>query len=128
MEAMSREYNSLLQNKSWELVDRPRNVNIIGSRWVFATKRNDAIVPARHKARFVAKGYSQQFGFDVCETWAPVTRLTSIRCDLSLTAMLDWEYDTAFLNAPVPEAIFMEQPEGICCTGGTEQTSSRINY
>ena len=87
----------------------------------------------RHKARFIAKGYSQQFGSDnVLETFIPVTRLTSIKCDLSLAAMLDWEYedvdaDTACRNAPVTEAIFVEQSEGICgiCTG---QTSSRINY
>lgn len=117
MGAMKREYNSLLENKTWELVERPKNVNVIGSRWVFTMKRNDAGVPVRPKARFVAKGYSQQFGFDVFETWAPVTRLTSIRCVLSLAAMLDWEchnmdVDTAFLNAPVEETIYVEQPEG----------------
>ncbi len=42
-----------------------------GSRWVYTMKRNEAGVPVKHKARFVAKGYSQQFGFDVfSETWA----------------------------------------------------------
>jgi len=107
MGAMSREYNSLLQSKT-------------ESRWVFTTKRNGSRVPVRHKARFIAKGYSQQFGSDnVLETFIPVTRLTSIKCDLSLAAMLDWEYedvdaDTACRNAPVPEAIFVEQSEGIC--------------
>ena len=117
MEAMKREYNSLIENKTWELVERPKDVNIIGSRWVFTMKRNDAGVPVRPKARFVAKGFSQQYGFDVFETWAPVTRLTSIRCVLSLAAMLDWDcqnmdVDTAFLNAPVEETIYVEQPEG----------------
>jgi hypothetical protein len=116
-EAMKREYNSLLENKTWELVERPKDVNIIGSRWVFTMKRNDAGVPVRPKARFVAKGYSQQFGLDVFDTWAPVTRLTSIRSVLSLAAMEDWEcenmdVDTAFLNAPVEETIYVEQPEG----------------
>ena len=120
MGAMSREYNSLLQSKT-------------ESRWVFTTKQNGSRVPVRHKARFIAKGYSQQFGSDnVLETFIPVTRLTSIKCDLSLAAMLDWEYedvdvDTACRNVPVPEAIFVEQSEGICDIG-TGQTSSRINY
>jgi hypothetical protein len=86
LEAMKREYNSLLANKTWKLVGRPKDANIIGSRWVFTMKRNDAGIPVRPKARFVAKGYSQQFGFDVFETWAPVTRLTSIRSVLSLAA------------------------------------------
>ena len=112
MDAMSREYNSLLHSM---------------------TKRNGSGLPVRHKARFIAKGYSQQFGSDnVLETFIPMTRLMSIKCDLSLAAMLDWEYedvdvDTACLNAPVPEAIFVEQSEGICGKG-TGQTSSRINY
>lgn len=72
-------------------------------------KRNEAGVPVKHKARFVAKGYSQQFAFDVFETWAPVSRSAGIihqKCSKSLAAMQDcWEcekmdVDTAFLHAP----------------------------
>lgn len=115
--AMSREYDSLIKNGTWDLELRPSNVNVIGSRWVFTIKRNERGEPVRYKARFVAKGFSQKFGYDVFETWAPVTTLTSIRCVLSLTAMFDWEcvnmdVDTAFLNAPVSETIYVEQPEG----------------
>ena len=122
MEAMKREYNSLMENKTWELVQRPKGVNIVGSRWVYTMKRNDAGVPVKPKARFVAKGFSQQFGFDFFETWSPVTRLPSIRCVLSLAAMFDWDcenmdVDTAFLNAPISETIFVEQPEGFVESG-----------
>ena len=115
--AMNRERDSLNKNRTWDLVLRPPNVNIIGSRWVFTIKRNERGEPVRYKARFVAKGFSQKFGYDVFDTWAPVTTLTSIRCVLSLVAMFDWEcvnmdVDTAFLNAPVSETIYVEQPEG----------------
>ena len=122
MEAMKREYNSLMENKTWELVERPKGVNIVGSRWVYTMKRNDAGLPVKPKARFVAKGFSQQFGSDFFETWSPVTRLPSIRCVLSLAAMFDWDcenmdVDTAFLNAPISETIFVEQPEGFVESG-----------
>ena len=80
----NREYDSLiiriLVPGTW--CRDPPNVNIIGSRWVFTIKRNEHGEPVRYKARFVAKGFSQKFGYDVFETWAPVTTLTSIRCVL----------------------------------------------
>ena len=51
--AMNREYDSLIKNGTWDLVPRPPNVNIIGSRWVFTIKRNEHGEPVRYKARFV---------------------------------------------------------------------------
>src|SRR5690606_38700944 len=56
--AMQNEFNSLTENNTWNLVDRPLNRNIIGCRWVYVLKE----VPGqakRFKARLVAKGYSQ---------------------------------------------------------------------
>ena len=39
-EAMDAEYNSLMQNETWELVPPPVGKNIVGSRWVFKIKHN----------------------------------------------------------------------------------------
>ena len=44
----------------------------------------------RYKARLVANGYTQTYGIDYQETFAPVTKMNSIRVILSLAANLDW--------------------------------------
>jgi len=39
-------------------------MNIIGSKWVFRNKLDEAGVITRNKARLVAKGYNQEEGID----------------------------------------------------------------
>lgn len=58
------EYDALLHNHTWSLVDAPFNTPLIGCKWVFKTKTNPDGSIARHKARLVAKGYSQTPGLD----------------------------------------------------------------
>ena len=38
-QALEAEYNSLLDNETWELVPPPENSNIVGSKWVLKLKR-----------------------------------------------------------------------------------------
>ena len=57
-EAMNQEYNSLIENNTWELVPLPEGRSPVGSKWIFKIKTNDNDEPERFKARLVAKGYS----------------------------------------------------------------------
>ncbi|UYV83140.1 hypothetical protein LAZ67_22002407 [Cordylochernes scorpioides] len=114
--AMKEEYSSLLKNGTWELVDPPKNKNIIGNKWVFRKKfRADGSIE-RYKARLVAKGYSQKYGIDYEETFAPVVRHSTIRTVLALAVEYDllvhqMDVQSAFLNGDVKEEIYMTQPE-----------------
>ncbi|GJZ96714.1 DNA polymerase zeta catalytic subunit-like protein [Tanacetum coccineum] len=63
----------------------------------------------KYKARLVIKGYRQREGLDYFDTYSPVTRITSIRMVLAITAM---DVKTAFLNRDLEEEIYMNQPEG----------------
>jgi hypothetical protein len=117
IEAMSQEYQKLDALKTWSLVPRPPNKNVVGSRWVFKKKRKEDGSIALYKARMVAQGFKQIAGVDFLETFAPVARFTTIRVVLALAAMHDWELqqmdvDSAFPNASVEEEIYMEQPRG----------------
>ena len=72
---------------------------------------------AKYKARVVAQGFSQVPGRDYLDTFAPVARLSSIRTILSVACLQDLEIhqmdvDTAYLNAPISEEIYMRQPAG----------------
>jgi hypothetical protein len=57
------------------LVERPKNKNVIGTKWVYRNKQDEHGIVVKNKARLVAKGYSQVEGLDYGETFAPVTRL-----------------------------------------------------
>ena len=116
-QAMQEEYNSLLENKTWEVVDRPTNRKVLTSRWVFKRKLGSDGEVARHKARFVVRGFSQIYGLDFDETYASVVKSASYRLLFALQARYGWkchqmDIKTAFLNGDLEHEIFVEPPDG----------------
>eukprot|EP00253_Pinus_taeda_P029726 PITA_29726 len=104
-------------NDVWEVVSRPQDKFVVGSRWIYKIKYVADCSIEKYKARFVAKGYAQKKGIDYEETFAPVTRYTSIRTVISLVAQMGWEIHqmdvkTTFLNGVIEEEVYIEQPEG----------------
>ncbi|GJR90118.1 retrovirus-related pol polyprotein from transposon TNT 1-94 [Tanacetum coccineum] len=87
--AMQEELNQFVANDVWELVPQPRNMTIIGTKWVFRNKLDENGIVSRNKARLVAQGYNQQEGIDYDETYAPVARLESIRILLAYACALE---------------------------------------
>ena len=53
---------------------------------MYKTKLNEKGEVDKFKARLVAKGYSQQYGIDYNEVFAPVARWDTIRVVLALAA------------------------------------------
>jgi hypothetical protein len=113
--AIQREYRSLLDNGTWEVIHRedvPQGQHIIGCKWVFKTKANKI-----RKARLVIKGYRQKHGIDYHDTFAAVSRMDSVRCIVASTVLKGWklhQFDavTAFLHGDIDTDIYMELPEG----------------
>ena len=77
--AMHEELNNFTRNQVWELVERPKDHNVIGAKWVFWNKQDQGGIVVRNKARLEAQGYTQVEGLDFGETYAPVARLEAIR-------------------------------------------------
>ncbi|GJZ03056.1 retrovirus-related pol polyprotein from transposon TNT 1-94 [Tanacetum coccineum] len=114
---MQEELNQFIANDVWELVPQPRNMTIIGTKWVFRNKLDENGIVSRNKARLVAQGYNQQEGIDYDETYAPVARLESIRILLAYACALDFklfqmDVKSAFLNGFINEEVYVEQPPG----------------
>ena len=92
---------------------------MIDSKWVLRIKKNSAGEIDKYKARLVARGFTQIYGIDYYETYAPVARLASFRIILAIAARNGWpvhsfDFDSAYLNSKFEEdeAIYIEQPPG----------------
>jgi hypothetical protein len=55
--AMEEEMCALAENGTWDLVDAPAGVKLIGCKWLYKIKYNSDGSINRYKARLVAKGY-----------------------------------------------------------------------
>lgn len=123
---MKEEIKSLVDNKTWTLVDLPRDKNLIGCKWVYKLKTDASGEVKKFKARLVAQGFNQKFGVDYDQVFAPVARHTTFRTLLSIAAshnMAIYHFDakTAFLNGELQEEIYMRQPPGFTNEGSEEK-------
>jgi len=59
---MHEELKIFTQNQVWDLVERPKNYNVIGTKWVFRNKQKEDGIVVRNNARLVAQGFTQVEG------------------------------------------------------------------
>eukprot|EP00253_Pinus_taeda_P036617 PITA_36617 len=114
---MLEEYSSIMVSDVWEVVPRPRDGSVVGSRWIYKVKYVADGSVEKYEARFVAKGYAQKEGIDYEETFAPIARYTSIRSVISFATQMGWEIHqmdvkTTILNDLIEEEVYIEQPKG----------------
>ncbi len=77
--AIEDELKSLSENGTWEVFPLPMGKKILGTKWVFKTKRNQDNSDAKYKARLTVKGYLQVKDFDFTDTFAPVFKQKTLR-------------------------------------------------
>ncbi|CAN0910966.1 Retrovirus-related Pol polyprotein from transposon TNT 1-94 [Linum grandiflorum] len=116
------EIQALEANGTWKIVTLPPGKRTVDYKWIFTTKYNADGSVERYKARLVARGFTQSFGIDYQETFAPVAKLKTIRILLSIAANEDWplhqmDVKNAFLNGHLTEEVYMEIPEGVKNSG-----------
>jgi hypothetical protein len=104
--AMHEELDNFERNQVWILVNPPRDVNVIGTKWIFKNKHEEDGEVVRNKTRLVAQGYSQVEGLDFGENFAPVARLEAIRILLAFAAskgfkLYQMDVKSAFLNGVI---------------------------
>jgi len=116
-QAVVDEWLSIIGHDTWILVDKKPWMKVIPCKWVFAIKTNADGTPTRFKARLVAGGHKQVEGIDYAETYAPVSRMATMRILLSVAANKGWkvhqlDITTAFLHGEIDAEVFMKQPPG----------------
>ncbi len=113
--AMKLEIHTLVQQRTWVSVPRPKHKNVLKGTWAFKLKRLPDGTAYRHKARFCARGDLQKEGIDFFETYAPVVQWSTIRLLLSTVLTEKWttrqvDYTNAFAQAELHEEVYVEFP------------------
>ncbi|CAI7813112.1 unnamed protein product [Closterium sp. NIES-54] len=95
----------------------PPEANIVDGMWIFRVKRPPGSPPA-FKARYAARGFSQQLGVDYFQTYSRTPKMTSLRVLLHVAAQRNYElhsldFSTAFLQGSLHEEIWLRRPPGL---------------
>ncbi|CAI7800929.1 unnamed protein product [Closterium sp. NIES-53] len=118
-EAMDKELEALKERNTWKVIPIgvARNKTVLTGKWVFRVKIKADGTIDKFKARWAVCGFDQVHGRDFTETFAPVSRHTSLQILLAITAMKkkklrQIDVANAFLYAPIDAEIFVKLPHG----------------
>jgi hypothetical protein len=75
---MNEELDQIEKSQTWEMVPKPKDKNVVATKWIFKNELNENGQIIKNKSRLVCKGYAQVEGIDFGETYAPVARLEAI--------------------------------------------------
>nr|GEV18951.1 hypothetical protein [Tanacetum cinerariifolium] len=117
VEAMQEELLQLKIQNVWTLVDCPKGVRPIGTKWVLKNKKDEKGIVIKNKARLVAQGHTQGERIGYNEVFAPVARIEAIRLFLAYALFMGFtvyqmDVKSAFLYGTIDEEVYMIQPPG----------------
>lgn len=119
-------YNSLVNNYNCfepaNMSSLPSDTKIIGSCFIFQTKRNQHGAIKQYKGWLVAQGSSQQEGIDYQEMFSPVAKFTSIQTLIAMAAeegmhIHQANIDKAYLYGKLDDLLYMQVPQGVQLPG-----------
>nr|GEW71125.1 hypothetical protein [Tanacetum cinerariifolium] len=102
----------------WILVDCPKGIRPIGTKWVLKNKKDERGIVIRNKVRLVAQGHTQEEGIDYEEVFAPVARIEAIRLFLAYASFIRFtvywmDVKSAFLYGTIDEeTLFIRKHRG----------------
>ncbi|KAM1770681.1 hypothetical protein ACFX11_045589 [Malus domestica] len=116
-EAMRDELKAPDQHNTWSITKLPKGKRAVGCKSIYKIKFNSDGSIERHKARLVARGFTQTFEVDYKETFAPVAKMNSVRVILSIAVNKGWsmyqmDVNNAFLHGDLKEEVYMRLPPG----------------
>jgi hypothetical protein len=122
MKAMLEEVVQLEKCDTWDLVPLPPGCSMVRGMWIYRVKLNPDFTVDKYRARWVAKGFTQQYGLDYLETYSPVIRSESINILFSIAAQFNLtvhhlDVKCAYLYGKLEEFIYMQQPIGFEING-----------
>nr|GEU79332.1 putative ribonuclease H-like domain-containing protein [Tanacetum cinerariifolium] len=117
VEAMQKELLQFKIKNVWSLVNCPKGVRRIGTKWVLKNKKDKRGIVIRNKVRLVVQGHTQEEGIDYDEVFTPVARIKAIRLFLAYASFMGFTFyqmdvKSAFLYGIIDEEVYVMQPPG----------------
>nr|GFB67797.1 retrovirus-related Pol polyprotein from transposon TNT 1-94 [Tanacetum cinerariifolium] len=112
VEAMQEKLLQFKIQNVWILVDCPKGVRPIGTKWVLKNKKDERGIVIRNKVRLVAQEHIQEEGINYEEFFAPVARIEAIRLLLAYASFMGFIIDqmvvkSAFLYGTIDEEVYV---------------------
>jgi Reverse transcriptase (RNA-dependent DNA polymerase)/gag-polypeptide of LTR copia-type/Integrase core domain/Zinc knuckle len=117
LKAIHEELDALENNETWTEQPLPIDRKAVNTKWVFKTKRTSTNEISRYKARLCVQGFTQRYGIDYEETFAPVVNFTTIRTVLAIATNHNWDIvqcdiPNAYLKGTINHEIYLKTPKG----------------
>ena len=114
---MDEEIECIEKNQTWELVDVPKDKDVVSIKWIYKTKQDADGNVHKHKARMVARGFTQQPGIDFNETFVHVAQKDTVKTNLAIATQNKWhvyqiDVKLTFLNGYLEEEVYVEKKQG----------------
>ncbi len=118
--AMAEELDQLHKNKTWTLIpasEMKPGHQALDRKWVYKIKRDVNSNIACFKAKWVVKGYLQQFEVDFDLTFTSVVKPIAFKVWFAVAAFFDLDIDqmdvkTAFLYGFIDQLVYVDIPKG----------------
>ncbi|XP_072147485.1 uncharacterized mitochondrial protein AtMg00820-like [Setaria viridis] len=105
------EFQALIDNDTWRLIPRSPSANVMSGKWIFQHKFHIDGSLARHKARWVVRGFSEHHGIDYDETFSLDVKPAMIQIVLNIATSHTWaihqlDVKNAFLHGHLMETVY----------------------
>lgn len=115
---MDREIESIIKNNTWKSVIKPKDAEILDTKWVYTYKPLENDQSDRYKARLIVRGFTQKETINYDELYSPVAKMSTIRTLLSVGNQFGYHFKqldvkTTFLNGILNENVYIYPPEGM---------------
>nr|GEY28729.1 copia protein [Tanacetum cinerariifolium] len=109
------ESNGVEADNVWTLVNCPKRVRPIGTKWVLKNKKDERGIVIKNKARLVAQGHTQEERIDYDEVFEPVARIEAIRLFLAYASFMRFtvyqmDVKSVSLYGTIDEEVYVMQP------------------
>jgi hypothetical protein len=113
--ANNREMKSQFKNDVFTIVPRPKDHNVVSTKFVFRIRDSETAAPL-YKSRWVlARGFTQIPGQGYDDTFAPVPKATTIGLPFSYAGrnqLYVYHFDVETAKTEIDKTIYAEQPAG----------------
>ncbi|MBW0471949.1 hypothetical protein O181_011664 [Austropuccinia psidii MF-1] len=118
IKAIEKELSSMNSMGVWEIIELRPEYRLVGTTWVFCSKRNHLNETIEHQARLCSQGFTQTPGVNFGKTYFLTGKLNSLQSLISFSVSRNFQFHqvdvkSAFIHAPLTPTVYLSIPQGL---------------